>query len=204
MVQIYGPNPNEINLRHLRDFFAIRKSYFVDKLGWKLCHTGGREWDEYDLPNAYFMVAYENDVCVGGARLLPTDNQLPRATDEPLTYMLADFAEGRIPVGMSKADLTEALPRSFGVWEMTRFVAESPKITGLLLDRANQFLHEIGAHEVLTLSPKMMPRVLRRLGYQTQVMSEALTFDDREYVALRTQVQVHEPVEIEEPLRLRA
>lgn len=190
MIDIYGPDPADINLRHLRDFFAIRKSYFVDKLGWKLNHIDGREWDEYDLPNAFFMVAYEDGVCVGGARLLPTDNQVPRSTSEPLTYMLADFAEGRIPVGMSMDDLTDSLPRSFGVWEMTRFVADTPKVTGLLLDRANEFLHAQGAQEVLTLSPKLMPRVLKRLGYETKVMSTPMTFDDRDYVALRTQVQV--------------
>ena len=190
MIKIFGPEPGDISLRHLQDFFAIRKSYFVDRLGWKLCHTHGREWDEYDLPNAYFMVAYQDDVCVGGARLLPTDNQLPRATSEPLTYMLADFAEGRIPVGMSVDDLTDSLPRSFGVWEMTRFVADTPEVTGLLLDRANEFLYQKGAQEVLTISPKLMPRVLKRLGYHTEVMSMPLTFDDRDYVALRTQVQV--------------
>lgn len=190
MIEIFGPNPAEINMQHLQDFFAIRKSYFVDKLGWDLCHAEGREWDEYDLPNAYFMVAYEDGQCVGGARLLPTNNQLPRAANEPLTYMLADFAEGRIPVGMSMEDLTDTLPRSFGTWEMTRFVADTPKVTGMLLDRANAFLHEQGAQEVLTLSPKLMPRVLKRLGYETQVMSTPLTFDDRDYVALRTQVQI--------------
>ena len=190
MIEIFGPNPSDISMRHLHDFLSIRKSYFVDRLGWDLCHAEGREWDEYDLPNAYFMVAYRGGECVGGARLLPTDNLLPRHTAEPLSYMLADFAEGRIPVGISTDDLTESLPRSFGVWEMTRFVADTPQVTGLLLDRANAFLAEMGAHDVLTISPKLMPRVLRRMGYQTHVMSEPLTFDDRDYVALRTEVQV--------------
>ena len=119
-----------------------------------------------------FIVAYENDQCASEERRYAADRQ-SGSTDrpsEPLTYMLADFAEGRIPVGMSMDDLTDTLPRSFGVWEMTRFVADTPEDhRGCFWIRANQFLlHEMGAQEVLTLSPKLMPKVLKRLGYETR------------------------------------
>lgn len=189
---ILGPNPGDLTLQHIWDFLDIRKSHFVDKLGWKLCHSEGREWDEYDLPNAYFMVAYDGARCVGGARLLPTNNHLPQPKGVPLTYMLADFAKGRIPVGMSEDNLTEKLPHSRQIWEMTRFVGETPAVTAALLERANQFLYDLGAEEVLTLSPKLMPRVLKRMGYSTRIFSDTLTFDDRDYVALRTRVKIND------------
>lgn len=194
MVRIFGPEPDEITLKHIWDFLAIRKSYFVDGLNWDLCHSEGREWDEYDLPNAYFMVAYEDGACVGGARLLPTDNKLPQRHTQDLTYMLADFVENRIPVGISPHDMTEKLPYDAQIWEMTRFVAQSPKVTMALLQQAYRFLDARSAKEVLTLSPKLMPRVLKRMGFTTRVFSDTLTFDDRDYVAVRTQVKAEPEV----------
>jgi len=189
MIEIYGPRPDQITHQNILDFAKVRKLYFVDKLGWDLTHTSQFEWDEYDLPHAQFVVAYENGVCVGGARLMRTDSVIPRRDAPPLTYMLSDFATGRIQTDMTSDDLASPLPSGRNIWEMTRFFASKPEFTGRILEHVNEYLIDVGADSVLTISPRLMPIVLRRLGYRTRKLSRPMNFDGKIYVALSTSLQ---------------
>ncbi len=188
MISIVGPNPSEVSHQNILDFMAIRKAEFVDRLGWDLVHTSQVEWDEYDLPNAQFIVAYEDGKCIGGARLMRTDSITPRRQGQDLSYMLADFLSGALPVDFDPAAMKAELHPSADLWEMTRFVG-SPHITRVILARANEYLAEVGAESVLTLSPRLMPLALRRLGYKVSVLSKPVTFDGLEYVVLRTNIR---------------
>ncbi|EBA16460.1 autoinducer synthesis protein RhlL [Roseobacter sp. SK209-2-6] len=188
MISIVGPNPHQVSYQNLLDFSRLRKQEFVDRLGWDLTHTESAEWDEYDNPNALYAIAYENGKCVGGARLLRTDKNTPRKGSSDLTFMLADFLAGRLSTSMSDEDMKATISPSPEIWEMTRFVG-SPKVTKALLGHVNGYLALLGAHSVLTLSPRLMPIALKRLGYSVNVLSKPIEFDGKEYVALQTLIQ---------------
>lgn len=186
MLVIYGPDPREVSLSQIFDFLALRKAYFVDGLKWDLPSSGGREWDQYDLPDALFAIAYEDGKCVGGARIIPTSTEETSFFSIPRSWMIADFVQSSN--GISESDLSIRLPHDEQTWEMTRFVATSPRITRELLASINQFLAARGAKTVLTLSPKPMAKVLARMGYEAAVVSKDLIFDGRPFVIIQTKV----------------
>jgi len=188
MISILGPNPNQVSHQNILDFLSLRKREFVDRLGWDLTHTDSAEWDDYDLPNALFVIAYENGTCIGGARLMRTDRKTPRRDAPDLTYMLGDFLSGNLCTGMSPDDMREPVEANADTWEMTRFVG-NPRVTEALLAHVHDYLVEIGAHSVLTLSPRLMPIALRRLGYSVKVLSKPVEFDGKDYVAMRTLIR---------------
>lgn len=188
MISIFGPNPSEINHQNILDFLAIRKVEFVDRLGWDLTHTPEAEWDEYDLPNSLYIVAYEDGKCIGGARLMRTDRKTPQRNGQDLSFMLADFLSGALPVDFAPSAMKSEVIPNPKRWEMTRFVG-SPRVTKIILSHVNNYLADIGAVSVLTISPRLMPRALKRLGYNVTVLSEPVTFDGLDYVVLETDVQ---------------
>lgn len=188
MISIIGPKPSEVSHQNILDFLSLRKSEFIDRLGWDLNHTPKAEWDDYDLPNAYFVVAYENKQCIGGARLLRTDNKAIHRKGGEISFMLADFISGVVPVDFDPASMREAVTPDPERWEMTRFVG-SPKVTKQILAHVNEFLAGIGASSVLTISPRLMPRALERLGYNVRILSDPINFDGLEYVVLETEVR---------------
>lgn len=188
MISIIGPEPSQVSHQNILDFLALRKGEFVDRLGWDLTHTPQAEWDEYDLPNSLFVVAYENNQCIGGARLLRTDNKTPQRDGQDLTFMLADFLSGALPVDFDPSAMKSEIQPNPKRWEMTRFVG-SPKVTKSILAHVNDYLAGVGAFSVLTLSPRLMPLALKRLGYKVSVLSDPVTFDGLDYVVLETEIQ---------------
>ncbi len=188
MISIMGPDPSDIKHQNILDFLRLRKSEFVDRLGWDLTHTPEAEWDEYDLPNALFVVAYEGGKCIGGARLMRTDYKTPQRNGPELTFMLADFISGALPVGFDTSAMKSEIRPNPKIWEMTRFVG-SPRVTRKILSHVNSYLADLGADSVLTISPRLMPLALKRLGYNVTVLSDPIVFDGLDYVVLKTSVQ---------------
>ncbi|MEP3298581.1 MAG: acyl-homoserine-lactone synthase [Pseudoruegeria sp.] len=190
-MEIFGPNPKTVSHQNIKDYLELRYNHFVKTLSWDLIYSQKSEYDEYDLPNALFTVVYQNNKCVGGARLMPTIASTPRKGKPPLTYMLRDFVTGNLEAGITENDMLEDLPEGSGTWEMTRFVSTSPEVTSFMLSHINDFLYGNGVDQVVTISPHLMPRVLRKLGYDVREISRPLTFDDKRYIALVT--TVHPP-----------
>lgn len=186
-MKIFGPDPQDISLKQIHDFLSLRKSKFVDKLKWDIPHTSEREWDQYDLPDALFIVAYDGGDCLGGARLLPTSVESAKFFGQSRSWMIPDFVSSGIiePTAVEAQHLT-ADPK---VWEMTRVVTTRPDVMRAILDRANEYLAAHGATHVLTISPVSMPKALEASGYSTTAISPPMKFDGRRYVALRTPIK---------------
>lgn len=170
------------------DFTRLRYYEFVEKLEWDLTNSRSCEYDQYDFPNAMFVVAYIGRRCVGGARLLPTNTTINGTDGIRYTYMLNDFFNGTIPGANFKAVMSVAPPRSENVWELTRFVSTGRDVMKALLYRIDDYLLNIGATEVLTVSPIFMPRLLRSIGFETYPISDEILLDGRAYLALSSRV----------------
>ena len=79
----------------------MRKRVFVDKLNYQVHHTNLWEWDQYDTPNAvYLIVEYQGQV-VSSCRLVPTTGPYM------IRDVFPDMYEGVLPVHRN-------------VWEVTR------------------------------------------------------------------------------------
>lgn len=187
-MRFFGPDPSAVSHTNLLDFFRLRRSVFVDDLEWSLCAPGGYEVDQYDLPFARFLLAYDRGACVGGARLAPTVSA-STYMGQPSTFMIQDFLENRLPSPFTKAHMTEPLPVGAGVWELTRFVSNDVKVTKHLLWRVDAYLMDVGATDVLALTRPVSQKLLARMGLPTRQISRAVRFEDgKHYAAFSTKV----------------
>jgi len=97
------------------DFLKLRKSFFVDELGWNIPHDDDVEMDQYDNPQAWYSLVLRDGEVVGGARAMATT-----ANWGSHTYMLRDAVKGKlidIPPSVLGRDIVEA-----DMWECTRLV----------------------------------------------------------------------------------
>lgn len=170
------------------EYLRLRKSFFVDALGWDIPHNNEVEMDQYDNPCAHYSLVLRHGKVVGGARTMPTTASWGR-----YTYMLRDALRGsleQIP--------TEAMPADVAtseVWECTRLVisdavtshAERADCLGMIVEGLVDITHRQGGVELMSLSPVPLMRALRQLGFSVSRFGEpyASEIDGRQYAVLR-------------------
>lgn len=170
------------------DYLRLRKTCFVDALGWDIPHNEDVEMDQYDNPCAHYSLVLHRGKVVGGARAMPTTSSWGRHT-----YMLRDSFRGRLE------DIpSEAMPSDVAtseVWECTRLVISDSVasqferadclslIVGGLVDVATSE----GGLELVSLSPLPLLRALRQLGFAASRLGEPYLneMDGRKYAVLR-------------------
>jgi acyl homoserine lactone synthase len=145
----------------MADMARYRHKVFVRKLGWQLQCKGELEFDEFDRDDTVYVIAKgDNDNVVGTARLLPTTRP----------YLLAKVFP----------DLwgSNNLPNSPEIWEISRFAAAnfnddaSAPLTQFSSQIAIDLLREsiavsvdLGAKQVISVSPLGIERLLRNAGF---------------------------------------
>lgn len=187
---IFGPDEDGISHKNILDFHQLRKNVFADEYEWDVLTVGNYEFDQYDVPSARYVVAYDQGICVGGARILPCDLSYVGTDGRRHTYMLNDFCHGSLLGTFPATSLIRELPLVADAWELTRFVATSTKATKGLLHQVSRYLCKKGVGEVITISPVLMPKVLKRMQFECEALSEPVIYQDRSYVALSTKVDL--------------
>lgn len=152
------------------DFLRLRKTFFVDQLGWDIPHDDEVEMDQYDNPQAWYTLVLNDDgEVVGGARNLPTT-----ATWGSHSYMLKDASEGKL--GSIPPNVMSEIVVNERVWETTRMVisdslqthAERTECLDLIVSGIQEITTGHGATEVLCLTLPPMVRALRSLGWPAE------------------------------------
>lgn len=144
-------------------FFAMaryRHQVFVKQLGWPLHSHAGMELDQFDRRDTQYVVACDaKGRIIGTARLLPTHRP----------YLLADVFPQLLE--------DSPAPRSPLVWEISRFAAVPGNGDGCGRDTSvgptfsldffracMATAHDAGAHQLVSVSPLGIERILRRGG----------------------------------------
>ena len=87
----------------LEQSYLIRHDIYVNHRGWKaLARPDLREIDQFDTPNAKYLIWADGEEVVGGARFVPTH----------LPHLMSDVFPHIVTLG--------EIPRSPDVWELTR------------------------------------------------------------------------------------
>jgi acyl homoserine lactone synthase len=143
-----------------------RYQVFVERLGWQLPVHDGAETDQFDGPQAIYVIAEEPDgeIC-GCARLLPTSGPYP------LTAMFPELLNGTPP------------PCDPTIWELSRFTAVNltrrtttpladfrNSSAALLMREAMACAASHGARRLITVTALAMERLIRRLGIHSHRM----------------------------------
>ncbi|MDD3182680.1 MAG: acyl-homoserine-lactone synthase [Alphaproteobacteria bacterium] len=160
--------------RLLFDMHRLRKRVFKDRMGWPVTVTeGGLEIDQFDLPEALYLLALNNDgKVIGNWRLLPTTGSTMVRDVWP------QFLES-LP-----------MPSSSTVWEASRFAVDSPdgqsEESLAQINRATQELFcgltelsiMCGIKQIYTLYDMRIARLLKRLDCPATARSTRLKIDD--------------------------
>lgn len=159
-MEILRGTSQELASEVVADLSRYRHKVFVEKLGWDLKCSGDHELDEFDGPQARYVVGRNSQqAVVASARLLPTTQ--PYLLSEVFPYVLNG----------------SPVPRSPDVWELSRFasvdftvstvptVAKSSQSVAIELLRASmEYAATLGARRLITVSPIGVERLLQRAG----------------------------------------
>lgn len=146
------------------DHLRLRKSLFVDREGWDVPHDKESEWDQYDSPEATYLVTHQ------GGRALAALRILSCAVAQPMhSYMIRDAALGlspNIPPAVMATPSTRAQD-----YEITRLVvdphlnrAARARAMAVLSRDAMHHLEERGARRVFALTSPGFIGWFRRMG----------------------------------------
>jgi acyl homoserine lactone synthase len=170
------------------EYLRLRKTFFVDELGWDIPHNDDVEMDQYDNPCAHYSLVLRRGRVIGGARSMPTTSSWGKHT-----YMLRDALLGTVEQIPSEVMPTDIV--SDEVWESTRLVISDAvtsrierseclsMIFGGLVDIANRN----GGNELVGLTRPPLVRALRQLGFAADRLGEPYVSqsDGRKYAVLR-------------------
>jgi acyl homoserine lactone synthase len=152
------------------DFLRLRKSFFVDQLGWDIPHDDEVEMDQYDNPQAWYVVVLDDDDhLVGGARVMPNT-----ARWGSHTFMLKDAVDGKL--GSIPSTIMDGVKVGGRVWEVTRIAisdelqtqAERSECLSLISVGCSEVALKHGATELICLSLVPLVRALRSLGFPVE------------------------------------
>lgn len=148
----------------LVNFMEARKRVFIDNLHWSLPHTDGMEFDQYDTPQARWIVIHEFGQVLGGVRLTPTTAQCGI-----YTYMLRDAQKGLLSDIPTDVLFIDA-PVLDNVWEASRlFITDEVPaqrrltVQAALMGQMSATARGLGATHVIGIVPALFTRWLRRL-----------------------------------------
>ena len=174
------------------DFLKLRKSFFIDELGWSIPTDGVVEMDQYDTPLAKYALVVEDGHVIGGARCQPCD-----VSWGVHTYMLNDFARGLIAGGPDTAFDPHTSPAR-ETWEGTRLVV-SDRLTSrlrrmqclaLIIDGLVRIIQSAGGTSFLTYSPVPLQRTAALVGLEIERLTyPVLSEDGREYAVFRCKAE---------------
>jgi N-acyl-L-homoserine lactone synthetase len=169
------------------DYLRLRKSFFVDELGWDIPHNDEVEMDQYDNPCSFYSLVLKRGRVIGGARAMPTTAAWGRHT-----YMLRDALRGsleHIPAEVMPSDVATR-----EIWECTRLVisnsvttqAERADCLSLIVGGLVDIANSNGGAELMSLSPLPLMRALRQLGFAATRLGEPYLNegDGRRYAVL--------------------
>ena len=177
------------------EFLQLRKQVFVEDLEWDVPHNDTVEMDQYDNPTAFYSLVVDHGKVVAGARVMPTTARWGNNS-----YMLRDAALGRLP------DIPCNLPvgtlEDPQVWEVTRLAISDQILSkekrsrclSMMMDGMLEVAGNNGGTRLISLSPILMRRTLRMLGYFAEQVGDAYADKDdgRKYAVLS--LAVDQPV----------
>jgi acyl homoserine lactone synthase len=135
----------------LASMHQLRRAVFSERLGWSVTVVNGLELDQFDLPEAHYLVHYAPDGRVNACtRLLPTTGP------NLLADVFPELVDGE-------------LPRAPDIWESTRFCADQTtapaNIAAVLMAGMLEFGLFTGLRAYVSVSDIRMEPIMRRAGW---------------------------------------
>ena len=158
--------------KHLFDMHRLRKKIFADRLKWDVdIQQQDLEVDDFDIPEAVYLLAIEENEVIGSWRLLSTEGPT----------MIRDVW----PEFLKSLDM----PTDHYVWEASRFgvlskhknikagIAHTNEVTKKMFQALTQVCMQCGIEYIYTLYDKRIARLLRILNCEPVQVSNPIEID---------------------------
>jgi len=187
------------NMHHhgslLVKYLKARREVFIVAKGWQLPETDGMEFDQYDTPEARWIVVHENGKVLAGIRIAPTTARCGLHS-----YMIRDAQLGLLQ-GLPLDPLFFEAPVTDKIWEATRlFVVDGVPAQQRVVVQRLLMLHmaasarKLGADHVIGIVPAVFKRWLKRIGMAAVAVGPIFELDgDRSQAALFNVIEAPEP-----------
>ena len=158
-MEITTGNSSELSAGVMTELSRHRHKVFVEKLRWELTCTDDQELDQFDGPQARYVIGRNADnVIIASARLLPTTK--PYLLSEVFPYVLHG----------------QPVPSTPAIWELSRFASVDFTVSTVprlamnheqsiaieLLRACMAYAATLGARRLITVSPLGIERLLQR------------------------------------------
>lgn len=174
------------NMHNHGDLFAnllrARRDNFIVQRKWNLPEALGMEYDQYDTPASRWIAVHEQGQVLAGVRLTPTT-----AKCGIYSYMIRDAQLGYLDSIPHDLLFGEA-PVDPQVWECTRVFVSSKtpmnqrlRIYGETLNAMNRTARELGATQLVTLTPANWPMWMARLNLEASPIGPKMFIEDGDY-----------------------
>jgi len=168
------------------NYLKARREVFIVSKGWQLPETDGMEFDQYDTPEARWIVVHQNGKVLAGIRIAPTTARCGLHS-----YMIRDAQLGLLQ-GLPLDPLFLEAPVTDKIWEATRlFVVDGVPaqqravVQRLLMLHMAASAHSLGADQVIGIVPAVFKRWLKRIGMAAVAVGPTFELDgDKSQAAL--------------------
>lgn len=156
----------------------LRYDVFVDRLGWRLPHFHGLEFDQFDTPAAKYIVSLdETGAARGVTRLLPTTRP----------FMLKELWPEMVG---------RCFEESERIWEATRFGVDRSVSGAMRLRVVHELIaacQEFGLrhgieHYVCVMPVGVLRRVIEKSGCSVEMLGASILFGTHRVAAARIEV----------------
>ncbi|WP_240473646.1 acyl-homoserine-lactone synthase [Thioclava indica] len=187
------------NMHHhgslLVNYLKARREVFIVAKGWQLPQTEGMEFDQYDTPQARWIVVHQNGKVLAGIRVAPTTARCGLHS-----YMIRDAQLGLLQ-GLPLDPLFFEAPVADNIWEATRlFVIDDvpaqqrAEVQRLLMLHMAATARDLGADQVIGIVPAVFKRWLKRIGMSAMAVGPTFELDgDKSQAALFNVSEAPEP-----------
>ncbi|WP_392336718.1 acyl-homoserine-lactone synthase [Loktanella salsilacus] len=191
-LQLRATTLSLINMHHYGELFIsylkARREVFIVAKGWRLPETNGMEFDQYDTPEARWVVVHEFGEVLAGIRISPTTARCGLHS-----YMIRDAQLGLLD-GLALDPLHFTAPVSPHVWEATRLfvsakvpAARRAEIQTILMLKMVESSRALGITQVIGIFPAVFKRWLKRIGLDAIAVGPKFDLDgDTSQAALLT------------------
>lgn len=181
-----------MNMHHYGELFISylkeRREVFIVSKGWKLPETDGMEFDQYDTPEARWVVVHEFGEVLAGIRIAPTTARCGLHS-----YMIRDAQLGLLD-GLPLDPLHFEAPVSKHIWEATRLfvsakvpAARRAEIQTILMLQMIESARALGISQIIGIVPAVFKRWLKRIGLDAIAVGPKFDLDgDTSQAALLT------------------
>lgn len=172
----------------VRSYLFYSQEGCVKRLNMDLNLRVGLEFDQYDtLPIASYLIAHEDGVVSGGARLVRCNTRIGLGP-VVYSYMIRDAWQGIIHMPHTVCWKPPTI--SCDAWELSRFGmfnSSINKMTKLLLF-INSFLRDKGAKECLFLGTPSFTLLAQACGLRHEVIGEIFKYEGQNIGAISWKV----------------